>query len=176
MKPIACALSLAILTGLAGVANATCPDPARLTGICNSIATEKKDRDSEGPYLYVYQRQMHEAACANPDADPEAILQAKIGALWKSNQAALRCRQQDLNVVDGNILKLAVTRHFVDVLEDAAQVWRVDLNVVDPSDGRTALDYTRDEIARNKGNASEPVLRKYYDMLRKSGAKHRSEL
>jgi hypothetical protein len=162
--------------GFTATANAACPDSIRLTGICNSIATEKKDRDPEGPYLYVYQRQIHEAACANPDVDSDAVVQAKIAALWKSNQPALRCRQQDLNVVDGNILKLAVTRHFIDVLEDAAQLWRVDLNVVDPSDGRTVLDYTRDEIGRNNGNASEPVLRTYYDMLRKSGARHRSEL
>lgn len=47
---------------------------------------------------------------------------------------------------------------------------------IDEADGTTVLDYTRKEIVRNKGNANESILREYYDVLRKAGAKHKTEL
>ena len=55
-------------------------------------------------------------------------------------------------------------------------LWKVNLNKVDKTDGRTVLDYIKDQIERNKGLATEPVLQGYYNQLKKAGAKHRVEL
>jgi len=50
------------------------------------------------------------------------------------------------------------------------------INRVDPSDGRTVLDYVLDEQRRWAGTTREPRLKVYYDALRESGALHAHEV
>ena len=47
---------------------------------------------------------------------------------------------------------------------------------VDASDGRTVLDYVGDEREKARGTSNEAVMQRYYEMLRREGAKHRREL
>jgi hypothetical protein len=55
--------------------------------------------------------------------------------------------------------------------------WQVDLNNVDPSDGRTVLDYIGDERdAASQGSATRGRLDRYYNLLRRDGELHREEL
>ena len=79
-------------------------------------------------------------------------------------------------ITNGNILKLAVARRFDSVIENAAQVWKVNLNVVDDSDKKTVLDYVQDQIKVFKNTRNEAELQGYYKVFRAAGAKHASEL
>lgn len=162
------------------VANAAaksgCPNKAKLVSICNSVSNKIEDKDPNSSYVYEYQRKIYEASCADIEIDSEATMRKKINEMWDKYQKELSCDSSQFNVTNGSILKFAVTKNFTSFLEDAAQVWKVDLNNVDASDGKTVLDYIKSEIEKNKNNATGPILQKYYDLLRKSGAKHKTEL
>ena len=108
--------------------------------------------------------------------DSEEEAGRKIRAMWTKYEDKLICNNTRFDVLDGNMLKFAASARFEDFLFDTAMIWQVNLNRVDPSDGRTVLDYVQKEIDKNRGSALEGKLKTYYDMLRTSGAKHRSEL
>lgn len=153
---------------------ADCPPPAKLPAVCMAISNAQKD--TSGKYQFHYQKLVYEAACSSPSEDDEQTGNAKIRQMWSDNTDRLVCNNASFSVIRGNVLKYAASNRFDDFLFDAAMVWKVDLNTVDPSDGRTVLDYVQDEVKRHHGKAIEKSLRSYYDMLRSSGAKHRSEL
>ncbi|HEY0914241.1 MAG TPA: hypothetical protein VGE22_05170 [Solimonas sp.] len=132
-------------------------------------------KDPSGEYQFRYQKIVSEAACAK-SSDSEAVASAKVRAMWEQFEDRLTCNHVRFDVQNGSVLKYAASARFKDLLFDAAVIWKVDLNRVDQSDGRTLLDYVGKEIEQNKGTAIEPKLKSYYDMLRTAGAKHRSEL
>lgn len=163
-------LSAASQFALAG----DCPAPTKLPAVCMAVTNAQKD--TSGKYDFHYQKLVYEAACSSPLDDDEDKGNQKIRRLWLENADRLVCNNSSFDVQSGNVLKYAVSARFEALLVDAALIWKVDLNRVDASDGRTVLDYTYDEISRNKGKSIESTLRSYYDMLRSAGAKRRSEL
>lgn len=150
-----------------------CPAPGKLPAVCMAISNAQKD--TSGQYEFHYQKLVYEAACVEP-SDSEEVRNAKVRRMWRANEDQLVCESLRFDVQQGNILKYAASVRFEDFLFDASMIWKVDLNRIDPSDGRTVLDYVQKEIDRNKGLSIESKLRSYYDMLRSSGAKHRNEL
>ena len=80
---------------------------------------------------------------------------------------------------NGSILKVAVTKQFREVLEDAVMMWRVNINRVDESDKATVLDFVEQRIVYSSSNKDTDygrILKEYYKMLRAGGALHRREL
>lgn len=170
-----------------------CPNPKPVNNICASIGSREGDEDPDSPYVYQYQRLIYKAACADKDYEQLMLMDdkqsqsveakqledeivRKINLLWDKYEPTFNCNSTQFDVQNGSILKLAVKKLFRDVLEDAVMVWRVNLNRVDASDDRTLLDYVQKEIAKNHGNANEPILKEFYKTLREGGALHRHEL
>ena len=152
-----------------------CPNPKKLRGLCMFVDSKEKDPNPQGRFVWKYQRKLLEAACADPAKDSEEVIGRKISKMWKDNEAILICNNTKFDVANGSILKFAVNLKFDEFLIDATH-WKVNLNKVDEMDGRTLQDYVRAQIERNKGLPAEPTLKQYYIMLRKAGAKHKSEL
>lgn len=152
-----------------------CPNPKKLRGMCMLIDSQDKDPNPQGHFVYKYQRKFLEAACVDVKKDSEEVIAQKISKVWKENENTLICNNTKFDVGNGNIIKFAVNLKFDSFITDMTY-WKVNLNKVDETDGRTVLDYVRDQVERNKGLASEPVLRGYYNQLKKAGAKHKSEL
>ena len=152
-----------------------CPNPKKLRGLCMFVDSKEKDPNPQGRFVWKYQRKLLEAACADPAKDSEEVIGRKISKMWKDNEAILICNNTKFDVANGSILKFAVNLKFDEFLIDATH-WKVNLNKVDEMDGRTLQDYLRAQIERNKGLPAEPTLKQYYIMLRKAGAKHKSEL
>lgn len=156
-----------------------CPNPRALGDLCYAVATHRPSRDAENDdslYLYEYQRIVDLAACASIERDTPADYSKKIRALWETSASELKCTAPGFSSVPSSVIKLAIHKQFKDVLIDATQAWKIDLNEVDEGDAMTVLDFTSAEIQRNKGTVNESVLRQYYDILRKAGSKHRTEL
>ena len=152
-----------------------CPNPKKLRGMCMLIDSQDKDPNPQGHFVYKYQRKFLEAACIDVNKDSEEVIAQKISKVWKDNENTLICNNTKFDVSNGNIIKFAVNLKFDSFITDMTY-WKVNLNKVDKTDGRTVLDYIKDQIERNKGLASEPVLQGYYKQLKKAGAKHKSEL
>ena len=152
-----------------------CPNPKKLRGMCMLLSSQEKDAIPQGRFNYKYQRKFLEAACVDVNKDSEEVIAQKISKVWKENEDTLICNNTKFDVNNGNIIKFAANIKFDNFITDMA-LWKVNLNKVDKTDGRTVLDYIKDQIERNKGLATEPVLQGYYNQLKKAGAKHRVEL
>lgn len=152
-----------------------CADPSKLEKLCVDVL-EKRSAPDASPYQYYYEMRIHEAACADPEKDSEEVVARKIRHMWSSLRSHLRCNTTDFEIPRGSVLKYAIRMKAFDLITQAAGAWRVELNWVDDSDGRTLLDYVEVEIARNAGNNVEPILKNYYRILRNAGARHRIEL
>ena len=152
-----------------------CPDTGRLRGLCSSVANRSPDRQGS-IYEFAYQRQVAEAACVDLESDSDQSIAEKVGALWSVAGSSITCSNTQFDVPNGNIIKFGIKKKFSEFVGDAVQLWKVDLNKIDPADGGTVLDYAHKEIELNRGTAVESTLRQYYDMLRQAGAKHASEL
>lgn len=160
---------------VASKAVATCPDPKKLRGLCMFVDSKEKDTNPQGRFVWKYQRKILEAACADPKKDSEEEIGRKISKLWKDNEATLICNNTKFDVPNGSIIKFAVNLKFDEFMIDMAR-WKVNFNKVDETDGSTVLDYVQSQIVSNKGLPTEHQLKDYYMMLRKAGAKHKSEL
>ncbi len=184
LKEKVCAENLPVISEMKGNVSAildkvesdSCPKKDNVEDLCNSIFDQKEDSDPESSYVYKYQRIILEASCVNSDKDTQVDKINKINAMWNRLTNKLTCDSTRFNVTNGNILKLAVARRFDSVIEDAAQVWKVNLNVVDPSDQLTVLDYVAKQIDVYKGTVNEALLQEYYKVLKAAGAKHKREL
>jgi hypothetical protein len=153
-----------------------CPDVSKLRGICNDVYGKIEDKTNTEEWNYAYERKIYEAACVNFAMDSLDVAKEKIRNLWSKYQSSFKCDGADFDIVNGNILKYAVTTQTTGFIENAAKIWQVNLNIVDSADGKTVLDYIQEKITENKGSALEPIYKNYYDTLRKYGAKHKSEL
>lgn len=114
-------------------------------------------------------------SCADPLKDSEEEIGRKIKAVWDSNEEKLICNNTQFDITDGSLIKYAVNMKFDDFLLDLVK-WKVNLNKIDESDGRTVLDYVKFHIEKEKGLGTEPILKRYYNLLREAGAKHKYEL
>lgn len=131
-------------------------------------------KDSSGKSKWMYQSRMIDAACITEN-DNEEQKAEKIRKAWSTYEEDLVCSSGQFDVTKGNLLKFAVSYKFDEFINDALK-WKVNLNKVDESDGRTVLDYIKFHIERNKGNALEPIFQDYYVKLKNAGAKHKTEL
>lgn len=153
----------------------TCPDSSKVKHLCMYVGSMTDDTTPLKNYRYVYQRKLLEAACADPYKDSEEVIAQKVSKMWKQFESQFICNSVQFDVSNGSIIKFAITKQFDAFLYDIID-WKVNLNRVDETDGRTVLDYLRDHMIRTKGSATERQLKIYYDQFRKAGAKHKSEL
>ncbi|QDC36218.1 hypothetical protein [Sphingobium fuliginis] len=153
-----------------------CPDLSKLTGICDNVYGRDRDNSDPENFSYAYERKIYQASCVDFKSDTQAEARQKIQALWRNHQDRLQCDGANFPVANGSILKFAVEMQATVFVTNATRFWGLDLNIVDQSDGKTVLDYTRDRIEAYRGTPAESTLRNYYSDFRRYGAKHASEL
>jgi hypothetical protein len=151
-----------------------CPRAVDAQQFCNTVSDQIPD-SSGSPDRYVYQTMIREAACIQLGDGPDMV-RGKVQAFWNQEHARLTCSQLGYSIRNGHVLKLAIERNSKDVVNDMVRKWQVDLNHVDPADGRTVLDYVADGLVREKGTGMDLILQRYDTLLRRHGAKRRSEL
>jgi hypothetical protein len=153
----------------------SCPRALDVEQLCDAVSDQIAETAPGSPNKYSYQSKIHAAACIEPSDAPEMV-RGKVQAFWNREHARLNCSQLGYSIRNGHILKLAVERNSKDFVNDAVRKWKLDLNHVDPADGRTVLDYIAEERAKARGTSLDLILQRYDDLFRKNGAKRRSEL
>lgn len=153
-----------------------CPKLKRRSVLCDAIHMRMDDTDPDSNYDYWFERVMESIVCADPAKESREEINKKIHDVFVRYGDELYCDSLSFNVPKGNFLKMAVISSFGDFLKVAVKDWYVPLNRIDQGDGRTPLDYINDEMSKNRGSATESVLKGYYELLRKYGAKHKNEL
>ena len=144
-----------------------------LDTLCNFVETRLSSR----PYSYVYQEIILYHAGVD-QSDSKELRNAKVQTLWTRDLMARVCHAASFTVPNGSLLKFAVHQKFDSFIVDVTRNWRVDLNHIGTSDGRTVLDYVSDEMIKEHARSSSSVgiLKTYFTLLRTAGGKHRREL
>ncbi|HYG27131.1 MAG TPA: hypothetical protein VD906_09505 [Caulobacteraceae bacterium] len=142
----------------------------KLVGICDDVSR----RDARAA-----ERKVYEAAGLNSD-DSVDVARRKIQRLWvegEGRRQRLTCEGGDFDVEHGSLLKYAVKAGELGFVYTAVAKWLVPLNQIDPSDGRTLLDYVDLEVTRNEGTDLGELLKQTYrPLLIEHGAKRAAEL
>lgn len=154
---------------------ASCPNFKKVKNLCLFVSGVNEDPTPLGNHKYVYQRKVLEASCVDIEKDSDEVKKSKISKMWAQFEAQMVCNSVQFDVQNGSIIKYAAIRNFDSFISDVIK-WKVHLNRVDESDGRTVLDYIKYHIERSKGSELEKTLKDYYDRLKKAGAKHKNEL
>jgi hypothetical protein len=179
MKVISVSSAAIAALAFAGLADAQPPKItglAALRGICSDISTQTPYNEQPELISYMYEKRIYDAAGVDFAKDTPEQARKKIRKLWLQHQPSLRCQANNFNVRDGNILKYAIATRAYNLIDDAVKIWGIDVNIVDPSDNRTLLDYAESQRDQYKGTAMETELQNYIDILVRHGAKRRREL
>jgi hypothetical protein len=173
-RPIDPALAAQLET-ISRTTGRACPALPNVGNLCFAVSEKLSQRDPALKTRYAYQNMIYQAACVEPEDSPERI-RGKVQHFWNTHHAALTCNQLGFSVRNGHLLVLAVERNAEDFVEEAVWDWQLDLNHIG-NDGRTVLDYVRDEQQREEGTTRARILKRYRDLLRdEGGARHASEL
>jgi hypothetical protein len=129
----------------------------------------------EGQGFYDFEARMWARAGVMPSDTPEQV-RDKMQRYWLTDRSNMGCTQLGFSIKEGNVMKLAIERNSKHVVNDFIRRWNLDMNFIDPADGKTVLDYTEAELVKNRGTPIEPTLQRYRDLLVRTGAKHASEL
>lgn len=155
-----------------------CPPPVRwkYISICNDITTRSKVPLNERDYYeYRYEKQLWEMACADPLVDDFETAKKKIQAMWEKYKKQFTCDTLGFNVQNGSFLKFAISSSMPSVIETLASTYELDINFIDPSDGKNLLDFVNSEIERRKnlvnGESAVALYQRYKDALIMLGAK-----
>lgn len=153
-----------------------CPNNHEVNTLCSLINSNL--REAQGSRnRFVYQTVIENASCVMPN-DSVAVKKRKIGEFWNRYGNQVGCTIANASVGNGLLPKFAIDKMFDSFILDITRNWQVNLNRVDPADGRTVLDFIIDKITRERSINSPLVTRleTYKTLLIAAGAKRRAEL
>ncbi len=144
--------------------------------ICGDLVTKSKVPGDEAEfYEYIYEKRLLHMACVNIGIDSEEIVKKKVQAWWEKYKTKCKCDSITFNVPNGSLLKFAISQSQPEFIDILVFNYNLDINFVDPADGRTDLDYLNDQIEILKGDGSSQgtidIYEKYKRNLITLGAK-----
>lgn len=172
-----CLFLTATLFSYAQTGDCDCPKPkgGKFVYFCTLVENED----------VTYKDLLMEMSCVDVKNDSREKIKAKVSCMFKRYYDEFGCDNTGFLVAQGNILKYAINQEFEYFIYGVAEDFGVDLNMKDPADGKTLMDFIADEIARYKRYtvmkeyAAEQVryLQRNYNILKKDYyALHAAEL
>ncbi len=168
-----CLLFLLSFTIKAQTADCNCPKPkgGKFVYFCTMV----ENQDSQ------YKKELLQMSCVDHIKDSPETIKAKVQCMWKKYYVEFGCDDAGFLVPQGNILKYAVNQEFEYFVDGVVEEFGLDINLKDPADEKTLLDFVLDEVKRYKKNPEyqEKVkeLEKIYNHLKFDlYALHASEL
>ena len=140
------------------------PTPADIRRFCGDLVTKAKVIGEETNfYEYQYEKNLWRMACVNIGVDSEETAIKKIQAWWLKYK--LWCKQESttFSVLNGNILKFAISQRHPQFVETLAETYGLDINFIDPADGKNVLDYLNEEIANRRVDGSSATTIAIYE-------------
>ncbi|MEI7492022.1 MAG: hypothetical protein WCK92_11530 [Bacteroidota bacterium] len=168
MKTIAIIECLLFLTITSRAQINTIPRTEDMCAYCREHAPAK------GPENYaVFSLMFKVAGIKYTDPNRDEVFQK----WWKDNYSKISCTDGDIyQVPDGGLLKSIVMRDFEMGLRTMVKVYHLDMNVKDPLDGLTIMDWIQQELKKEQSKPDLELLQKYDKIFRGYGAKTTEEL
>ena len=161
-----------------------CPAPTKesFAGVCIAMFQRSEARNPESGLGFSYQERLWQMSCAEPGKDTMELAKVKVQKMWNKYRENFRCYNFPNSIAtDSNITKFSMDIGFTSFIYEAVKKYKLDMNFIDPADGKTVLDFVKEqeELIRktppvNTSKADE--YQKIYKMLVENGAKHSWEL
>ncbi len=166
-------LSFTIKAQTEGTADCNCPKPKGVKFL--NFCTLVENQDSR------YKKELREMSCVDLTKDSRETIKAKVQCMWRKYYAEFGCDDSGFPSPNGNILKYAVNQEWEYFIDGVVEEFDLNINLKDPADGKTLLDFVSDEIIRYKKNPEfknkVKELEEIYNHLKKDlKAKHATEL
>ncbi len=150
-----------------------CPRPS--DGKFVNICTLVENKDSH------YKKEFLAMSCADSKKDSPEVVKTKVNHMWETYFKEFGCDSTGFMIGQGNVLKFSVSQEFEDFVDGVVNDFGININLKDPADGKTLLDFTLDEINRYKGDKNYPEKSKeleliYAHLKNDLKAKHSNEL
>ena len=125
-----------------------CPEPkgGKFVNICTLI--ENQDLN--------FKEAFEEMSCVDLKKDSKETVRVKVNCIWEKYYKEYGCNSTGFLIAQGNILKYAVNYEFAVFVDGMVRNFGININLKDPSDGKTLLDFVTDEIIRYKNNKDYP--------------------
>ena len=159
-----------------------CPAPStqQFEQICDQVYT-KKEASDDSELSFRYQETLWKMACAKDGEENLEEARKKVQQMWNKYRTSFSCDYPGVKVPRGNITKLSLDTGFSIFILDAVKNYKLDMNFQDPRDGKTIVDYLKEEIDLYKKSAVDvsSKIKEYenlYTLLKDHGAKHSKDL
>ena len=154
-------------------ADCNCPIPKGVKFLNFCTLVENQD--------YRFKKELLQMSCVDFIKDSPATIKAKVQCMWKKYYREFRCDDSGFLVPNGNILKYAINQEFELFVDALVEEFGLDINLKDPANGKTLLDFSLDEIKcykkRPEYQYKVKELEAIYKHLKNDlKAKHASEL
>jgi hypothetical protein len=166
-------LLITTITSYAQVDLCDCPRPkdGKFVNICTLI--ENKDVNFIEEFISM--------ACVDLIKDSKETIKAKVSCTWEKYYTEWGCDGTGFTVGQGNCLKYSITQEFEIFIDGMVQEFGININLKDPSDGNTLLDFVTSEIERYRFDTDYPeksdeIQRIYNHLKNDLNAKHSNEL
>jgi hypothetical protein len=147
--------------------------------LCDEVRGRYPDEEETSKYNYLFQSTLERMACVEK-TDSEEVIVKKVQAFWNKYFNECKCFKDDFVMIGGNVLKYAAQNTFEEFFYEIFTRYKLNLNFIDPADGKTLLDFVDQEYKRIKQIGPDlqktKVLKTLFDLLRTNGALYASEL
>jgi antitoxin component YwqK of YwqJK toxin-antitoxin module len=159
-----------------------CPEPlaSRISALCGSVDGQYEDEDEESRYNYSFEKELEALACVDLKKDSPEEAKKKVQLWWNKYHDNCKCEKINVVLWGGNILKYAISTRFDGFIYSITKTYQLNLNFIDPKDGKTALDFAIEEYeVFKKNNPTHSLVKRMESMiklLKDGGAKRAREL
>ena len=147
--------------------------------LCSYVDDQDLYEEGDGRYYHYFQFWIEKAACVTMQ-DPDSTRVKKVQDWWNKYKYNCTCNRSNFSITDGSILKYAVQTSFDPFLSKVIEFYKLGINFIDPADGKTVLDFTKEEYDRlyklSPNNPKTKSLERIFKLLRANGALYKSEL
>ncbi len=175
--------------------NLNCPPPTeiQIRSLASSIYISQ-EYQGEFKFSYQYQYLMWKMAGADPSQKlpnyppqkwetlKEIEGYQKVGKMWNAYSGLFRAWEYPTSLAtDKNMMKFSIDVGMTAFFLEGLKVYHLNVNFIDPADGKTVLDWLTERIVliKNEVPVNEDKVReyeRYVELLLKQGAKHANEL
>lgn len=144
--------------------------------LCAEMRSQQDD--IKIPRFSYAERRLLELAGVDFDTMPPAVIKATMATFWERYYKCLECHNVAPPFPRGNYLKQLASSNYTRQLATFLRTYKFPPNIIDETDGCTALDYVEAQIRRTPASstATHEYLQEAKRLLLREGAKSANEL
>lgn len=152
--------------------SANCPEPSQDQVARVAVMISSRAESDHDELIYRFEEELWLLSCADPESDNSEVAVARINKMW--NKYGKEMAVHGVLAASGgkNILKYMAEKQ---LLTRMLNEYKVDVNFIDPADGKTVLDFVKHQIDIME-QKPDPVDVELYKYLVNYGAKTAGEL